>query len=143
MPVFIRRTKTGQAPSGGVYYTYRLVSSVRDGDKVRQTTVLNLGADFALPKQDWSSLCSRIENILSGQLEFFQQTQHIESMAQRYAALIIAGKQKKHTLWLQNSVGLTVFSRFRFHEQLEDLLWQPLLFDDSTSPRQYPVVVPA
>lgn len=97
MPVFIRRTKTGQAPSGGVYYTYRLVSSVRDGDKVRQTTVLNLGADFALPKQDWSSLCSRIENILSGQLEFFQQTQHIESMAQRYAALIIAGKQKKHT----------------------------------------------
>ncbi len=26
-------------------------------------------------------------------------------------------------LWLQNSVGLTVLSRFRFHEQLEDLFW--------------------
>jgi len=92
--MFIRKTKTGQAPSGEAYYTYRLVSSIRNGDKVRQKTVLNLGADFALPRQDWSRLCSRIENILSGQLEFFSQTQSIETMAQRYAALIIAGKRK-------------------------------------------------
>lgn len=49
MPVFIRKTKTGQAASGETYYTYRLVSTILNGDKVRQKTVLNLGADFALP----------------------------------------------------------------------------------------------
>ena len=36
---------------GQDYHSYRLVPSERDGDKVRQRTLLNLGSDFDLPKE--------------------------------------------------------------------------------------------
>ncbi len=37
--MFIRRTTTRRSDSGEAYYTYRLVESQRQGDRVRQVTV--------------------------------------------------------------------------------------------------------
>ena len=41
--MFIRRTKTRTVGAQDHYFTFRLVKSVRIGDKVRQRTLLNLG----------------------------------------------------------------------------------------------------
>ena len=62
--MFIRRTKTRSA-QGHDYFTFRLVESVRIGDKVRQRTLLNLGSDFSLPKSQWSELVGAIDAVRS------------------------------------------------------------------------------
>ena len=64
--MFIRRTLTRRT-SGQDYHSHRLVHSERDGAKVRQRTLLNLGSDFDLPKEEWPRLCRRIDEILNGQ----------------------------------------------------------------------------
>jgi hypothetical protein len=60
--MFIRRTITRRAASGETYHTYRLVESRREGDRVRQTTLLNLGRHFDLPEAHWPSLCARLSS---------------------------------------------------------------------------------
>lgn len=87
--MFIRQTKTSTAKSGQPYYTYRLVTSERIGEKVRQKTLLNLGKNFSLPKESWPQLCVRIEQILSGQMGLIEVDETIESLAQHYAAQLI------------------------------------------------------
>jgi len=47
--------------SGENYFTFRLVASQRIGAKVRQRTLLSLGRNFSLPKEQWSWLCARID----------------------------------------------------------------------------------
>lgn len=79
--------------AGEAYYTFRLVASKRIGDKVRQKTLLNLGRNFSLSREQWPQLCTRIEGILSGQMPLITPSAEIEELAQRYAAqLIIAGQ---------------------------------------------------
>ena len=79
--------------AGEAYYTFRLVASKRIADKVRQKTLLNLGRNFSLSREQWPQLCTRIEGILSGQMPLITPSAEIEELAQRYAAqLIIAGK---------------------------------------------------
>jgi transposase len=91
--MFIRQTKTSNAPSGEAYYTFRLVASERIGGKVRQQTLLNLGRNFSLPRDQWPQLCARIEEILAGQMTLLPASSTIETMAQRYAARLVAGRQ--------------------------------------------------
>jgi transposase len=91
--MFIRQTKTSNAPSGEAYYTFRLVASERIGGKVRQQTLLNLGRNFSLPRDQWPQLCARIEEILAGQMTLLPASPTIETMAQRYAARLVAGRQ--------------------------------------------------
>lgn len=93
--MFIRKTTTRRRASGEGYSVFRLVASVRDGTKVRQQTILNLGSEFNLPKEQWALLCDRIESILSGQRRLMPLSEDIEAMAQRYAALIATGKKQK------------------------------------------------
>ncbi len=64
--LFMRATKTGTAPDGSRQITHRLVPSRRAGDTVRQTTLLNPGRNFAVPREMWPSVCRRIEEVLSG-----------------------------------------------------------------------------
>ena len=59
--MFIRKTTTHRRASGEGYSVFRLVASVRDGAKVRQQNILNLGSEFNLPKEQWALLCHRIE----------------------------------------------------------------------------------
>ena len=90
--MYIRQTKTSASASGDPYYTYRLVSSERIGNKVRQRTLLNLGGAFSVPREMWPKLCARIEEILSGQLSLRPEDEEIEYAAQRYAARLLASR---------------------------------------------------
>ena len=89
IPMYIRQTKTSGATSGEAYFTFRLVASKRIGGKVRQQTLLNLGRTFSLPREQWPVLCSRIEQIISGQMSLAPISTAIEALAQRYAARLI------------------------------------------------------
>jgi transposase len=90
--MFIRQTKTSSATSGEAYYTFRLVASERIGGKVRQQTLLNLGRNFPLPREQWPQLCTRIEQILSGQMSLLPVPvlPALETLAQRYAARLVS-----------------------------------------------------
>jgi len=92
--MYIRRTSIKSRKNGGQYYTYRLVISKRIEGKVRQQTLLNLGTGFSLPREHWSQLASRIQNIIDGQIEIFKTPQVIEEFAQNYAAQIIQSRQE-------------------------------------------------
>jgi len=93
--MFIRRTKIGTSTADKAYYTFRLVASKRVGDKVRQQTLLNLGRNFSLPKEQWAQLCARIDDIISGQLSLQTPSGEIEQIAQHYAARLIANRAKQ------------------------------------------------
>ena len=47
--------------------SHRLVHSERVGHTVRQRTLLNLGRHFDIPQAQWPLLCTRIDDVLSGQ----------------------------------------------------------------------------
>ena len=92
--MYIRRTSIKSRKDGSQYYTYRLVESRRTENRVRQHTLLNLGVDFSLPREQWPVLTSRIEDILGGQRLLLDINSDIESLAQNYAARIIASHQE-------------------------------------------------
>jgi transposase len=87
--MYIRQTKTRNSTTGEAYSTFRLVASERIGTKVRQHTLLNLGRNFSLPKEQWPRLCARIDQILSGQGSFLPESAALEALAQRYAARLV------------------------------------------------------
>src|SRR5664279_3838880 len=88
--MFIRKTATRSKSASETYFTYRLVTSERTGKQVRQITLLNLGRRFDLPQSDWPRLCARIEALLDGQAVIPGESGIIETLAQRYAARLIA-----------------------------------------------------
>jgi len=92
--MFIRRTKIGTSTADKAYYTFRLVASKRVGNKVRQQTLLNLGRNFSLPKEQWAQLCARIDDIISGQLSLKTPSGEIEQIAQHCAARLIANRSE-------------------------------------------------
>ena len=70
--MFIRATPFTNKNNGKKYYNYRLVESYRNqSGKVRQSTIVTLGADFCVDKSQWKILANRIEEICSGQSSFF------------------------------------------------------------------------
>lgn len=92
--MYIRRTSIKSRKDGKQYYTYRLVQSERTANGVSQHTLINLGADFTLPRHQWPELSSRIQAIISGQLHLFEIPEEIEKLAQNYAARIIQAQPK-------------------------------------------------
>jgi len=90
--MYIRRTTIKGRKNSKQYFTYRIVESQRIGKKVRQHTILNIGTNFSLPRDKWPVLCSRINDIVSGQKTLFEGTEEIEQLAQDYAARIIQNK---------------------------------------------------
>ena len=88
--MFVRRTLTRRT-GGQDYHSHRLVESRRDGAKVRQRTLLNLGSEFDLPKTQWPDLCRRIDEILDGQAPLLDDVpEAVEAEAQRIAAQLLA-----------------------------------------------------
>ena len=88
--MFVRRTLTRRT-GGRDYHSHRLVRSERDGARVRQRTLLNLGGDFDLPKTRWPALCRRIGEILNGQTPLLDDVPDaVEDEAQRIAAQLLA-----------------------------------------------------
>jgi transposase len=92
--MYIRRTTIKSRKDGSQYYTYRLVESERTEKGVSQRTIINLGTGFSLPRDQWSELASRIQEIISGQGQLFETSQEIEELAQNYAAQIIQTRKK-------------------------------------------------
>ena len=48
--MYIRRTTIKSRQTGEPYYSYRLVESIREGERIRQRTLLNLGRYFEVPR---------------------------------------------------------------------------------------------
>jgi len=92
--MFIRAVEHKNKKSNRKYRTYKLVDSVRTERGPRQTTVLNLGADFKLPKKNWKQLANCIEEIVTEQQNFFEYPQKIRGLADQYARRII----RKHSI---------------------------------------------
>jgi hypothetical protein len=88
--MFIRKTATRNKSTHESYFTFRLVISERTGKQVRQITLLNLGRNFDLPQAEWPRLCARIDALLDGQVGLLAEADAIETLAQRYAARLIA-----------------------------------------------------
>ncbi len=87
--MYIRETKHKNSKTKKEYSTFKLVESVQTLKGPRQRTIINLGADFDLPKPVWKDLVTRIEEIISGQKPFVSYPQDIETLAQRYARKIL------------------------------------------------------
>lgn len=90
--MFIRRTETRARTQGEPYFTYRLVTAVRQGAAVKQRTLLNLGTHFEVPQGEWPSLAARIEQLLQGQAPLLplDLSEAAETWAQRVAAQLLA-----------------------------------------------------
>ena len=69
--MYIRRTKTRNTSTGGSYDSHRLVESKRQGTKVRQVTLLNLGRHFRIAQEHRPTLCARVEQLLGAQEALF------------------------------------------------------------------------
>lgn len=95
--MYIRQTKTRSKASGEEYFTYRLVESKRVGSKVNQKTILNLGSNFDMPKDQWVELCIRLEQILQGDQALFESSPILEKTAQNIYAQMIAKRGKDTT----------------------------------------------
>ena len=93
--MFIRAVEHKNKKNRKSYRTYKLVDSVRTERGPRQTTVLNLGSDFDLPKEDWKELANCIEEIVTDQQSIFERPPKIRKIADGYARRII---QKQSTV---------------------------------------------
>ena len=88
--MFVRRTKSRQT-DGRAYHTHRLVRSERDGGRVRQRTLLNLGRHFDVDRGLWPLLCQRVEQTLAGQGGLLDDVpDEVEREAQRIVAQLLA-----------------------------------------------------
>jgi len=92
--MFIRAVEHTNKKNRRKYRTYKLVDSVRTERGPRQTTVLNLGTDFKLPKKHWKQLANCIEEIVTEQQNIFEYPQKIRTLADQYARRII----RKHSV---------------------------------------------
>jgi hypothetical protein len=94
--MYIRRTTIKSRRSGEPYFTYRLVESIREGDNVRQRTLLNLGRNFEVPRAQWKALARRIEQLVSGQHDLVpvDLDAQWEEAAQRHAAQLVRAKAR-------------------------------------------------
>jgi hypothetical protein len=91
--MFIRATTTRRTADGQKYTTYRLVHSEREGPRVRQRTLLNLGSECSVARQHWSLLCQRIVQRLRGQqglLDAVDCPVEVARQAERLAERLLA-----------------------------------------------------
>ena len=91
--MFVRKTATRNNATNEPYFTFRLVTSERTGQQVRQITLLNLGRHFDLPQPDWPRLCARIDALLGGQTGMLVEPDDLETLAQRFAARLLAAQK--------------------------------------------------
>ena len=90
--MYIRRLITRRTTAGETYSSYRLVESRREGGRVRQVTLLNLGSHFDVPETQWPLLCLRLSQLLGqqGVLVPTDVSEAVETTAQALAARFVA-----------------------------------------------------
>jgi len=87
--MYIRQTTTRRKKDGSSYHSYRLVESTRVGSKVKQRTLLNLGTEFTVPREQWGELTDRIEGMLHHQPSLLTVDTAIEAEAQRIVSNLL------------------------------------------------------
>lgn len=88
--MFIRAVSHTNKKNGKKYNNYRLSETYRNqSGKVRQNTILVLGANFSVDKSQWKPLADRIEEICSGQRNLFTLESKLEKQAESIAKLVI------------------------------------------------------
>ncbi len=87
--MYIRATKTHTA-DGRPAYGHRLVRSEREGDKVRQKTLLNLGTDYDVPREHWREVAELAETLLHGQPPLLEPAPGIRAAAESIVARLRA-----------------------------------------------------
>ena len=91
--MFIRAKEKKNKNSNKIYYTHKLVESVRTERGPRQRILLNLGT-LDLDQEQWKPLANRIEELLAGQRRLVAIEENIEALAQHFTKLLV---QKKMT----------------------------------------------
>jgi len=89
--MFIRAKEKRNKNSNKIYYTHRLVESVRTEQGPRQQTLLNLGT-LDLEQGQWKPLADRIEELLIGQRRISPLNERLEALAQHFAKLLVHKK---------------------------------------------------
>ena len=79
--MFISQTTTRRT-ANKTYRSVRLVENRRVGSKVRQKTLLNLGAGFSIPKAQWAELVEIIEAKLAGNEFLFEPAPELAAAAE-------------------------------------------------------------
>ena len=79
--MYIRATKT-HTKGGKIAKSFRLSRSVRIGNKVRQETLLNLGVDYSVPKEQWRDVVLVTEVLLAGRRPMLPVPPDIEAAAE-------------------------------------------------------------
>ena len=79
--MYIRETLTRRT-ANNTYRTIRLVEGRRVGRKVQQKTLLNLGASFAIPKDQWPELVEIIKAKLAGNEFLFEPALELVTAAE-------------------------------------------------------------
>ncbi|MBL0011862.1 MAG: hypothetical protein IPP22_14610 [Nitrosomonas sp.] len=85
-----------------------MVESFRIGNKVKQQTLLNLGAEFSIPREYWGELTNRIEAILHHQPNLLPLDETIEAEAQRIASNLLLRKKNMRRVmsaWRQQIIA--------------------------------------
>ena len=87
--MFIKKITKSNKNSDKIYVSYRLVESYSTIKGSRHRTILNLGK-LDIPKEKFKLLADNIENILSNQINFFENKndKYINELAHHYAKLI-------------------------------------------------------
>jgi hypothetical protein len=87
--MFIKKITKSNKNSDKIYVSYRLVESYSTIKGSRHRTILNLGK-LDIPKGKFKLLADNIENILSNQINFFENKndKYINELAHHYAKLI-------------------------------------------------------
>lgn len=88
--MYIRKVTQIHRETGKEYHTHRLVETYRNAEgKVRQRVMLNLGANFDIPSEQWKLLADRIEEILRGQETLAPPDETIEQAAKSIADRVV------------------------------------------------------
>jgi transposase len=99
--MFIRAKEKRNRGSKKIYYTHKLVESVRTNQGPRQRILLNLGT-LELEQKHWKFLADRIEELLTGQRRLFPLDENIETLAQHYKKLIVHKKMAENNEFKQS-----------------------------------------
>ena len=95
--MFIRKIRTRTTASGESYFSHRRVASQREGDRVRQKTLLNLGRHFPIDQGDWPLLCQRVDELMTHQttLNFMTLPAEIETEARRIVKRLLERQEQR------------------------------------------------
>jgi transposase len=99
--MFIRAKEKKNKNSNKIYYTHKLVESVRTEQGPRQRILLNLGT-LDLDQKQWKPLANRIEELLAGQRRLIAIEEDIETLAQHFTKLLVQKKMAEKNEFKQS-----------------------------------------